>query len=404
MKGKILLLTALTLALAAGVFFANSSAQAQQPWNVVATVCHASTKVYYNLAHNAAGQNAQQRGFFLGKSGKLKLWENLRQMQLPQEAIFEYILPGFGSLVQQFERYCVQKQDASVTFDAQGFSYTEGIDGVETDQEKLFCLLLQSCGNHIVVQLPQIFHKAIEAKQLKQQTLFKASFTTNFQSSSENRSHNIQLAAQKLNGVTVQAGERFSFNKIVGMRTLQNGFKQAKVISDGVYTDGIGGGVCQVSTTLYNALLLSEIVPFACQHTLVPSYVEAGFDAMVSDSGADLTFVNNTDFPLYIAAQTKDKQLTFTIFGAPNKGTVLRQSEVEITPFDTVFVVDRQKFPELVYQDQTKVVSGGSNGVKAKAYLCYCANGTCRKVLLRTNTYKKVDMVVARGYQKRQAN
>ena len=111
------------------------------------------------------------------------------------------------------------------------------------------------------------------------------------------------LAADSINGVTVKAGETFSFNGTVGRRTEERGYKNAKVISDGVYADGVGGG--RVSG-VYHAVQRPAAFGGASQgvqrHSLVPSYVMAGFDAMVSDGGADLTFTaENT---LYIQATT----------------------------------------------------------------------------------------------------
>lgn len=141
------------------------------------------------------------------------------------------------------------------------------------------------------------------------------------------------------------------------------------------------------------------------QHSLVSSYVLAGFDAMVSDGGADLTFTNCTEAPLYISAKVdnKCKSITFCIYGIPNLYTVERENEEIRTPFETVDVVDKEKFPELIYTDQTKVISGGSDGVKSKSYLCFYRDGKLvMRKLIRQNVYKKVDRIVARGYMERE--
>lgn len=384
------------------------------PWNVSVTVVHGGNFAKYSLSDeialcqkntsNAAFlQIAERRGFYSGENGKRALLNELSRHGLPQDAVFEYILPGFAELVRNFDYTYVQKRDATVSFGKNGFEYSEGTDGVSVDKAALFDELLQSCGRSACIQLPLSVEQAQTVEQLRLITVQKGSFSTHV-SGGANRRHNIALAAESLDGLTIAVGEKFSFNAVVGKRTEQNGYKNAKVILNGAYTDGIGGGVCQVSTTLYNALLLSEIVPRACQHSLVSSYVLAGFDAMVSDAGADLTFTNDASTPIYIAAKVnKDcSVITFCIYGAPNLFTVERQNEEVRTPFEVVEVVDRDKFPELIYTDQTKIVVNGSDGVETKSYLCFYRGDTlvCRR-LIRQNTYKKVDKVVARGYLER---
>jgi vancomycin resistance protein YoaR len=255
------------------------------------------------------------------------------------------------------------------------------------------------CHNGENIVLPLVVHKATTVKDLKHRTQLRAKFTTHFPNSNAERIHNITLATQSLNGTIVDVGEKFSFNQLVGKRTEQNGYKSAKVIVDGAYVDGVGGGVCQVSTTLYNALLLADILPSACQHSLISNYVLAGFDAMVSDAGADLTFVNNTGSPIYIQGVVQNKSVTFSLFGLPNKFEIQRESIAEITPFDTLEVVDQAKYPHLVYTDQSQVVRGGSNGVRSQSILHYYQNGKLvESKLIRKNNYKKVDKLVARGY------
>lgn len=403
---RIVLLIIFTLALFAGVFFEvyAYAAPSEEPWNVVAVVVCGNRQATYNLKSALPCSNAQKRGVFLGERGKHKLFDELCAQNLPKDAVFEYILPGFFQLVQSFDAVNVQKRDATVTFGADGFRYFEGVDGVSVDKLALFDGLLKSRGKKITLNLPLSYEKAVTVADLRKITVKKGSFTTYYTSSGENRCHNVAKAAASLNGLTVGDGETFSFNAVVGKRTEENGYKQSKVILDGNYVDGIGGGVCQVSTTLYNALLLSEIVPRACQHSLVSSYVMPGFDAMVSDGGADLSFTNETGAPLYISAQADNKRkcITFSLYGVPNLYKVVRENEETRTPFSTIEIVDKQKYPELVFSDQTKVIVNGSDGVETKSYLCFYHEDklVCRK-LIRQNVYKKVDKVVAHGYANR---
>lgn len=407
MRIKKILLTILTLALTASVFVCGKAfAQAAEPWNVEADIVYEKSVYHYNLKDriNPASQNVEARGFYLSCNGKKKLAENLLEQGLQPEAVYEYILPSFKEMLRFFSFVNVEKKDAEVSFDSNGFHYTEGRNGVEVDAKSLFETLLNTKGAKTTVKLPLTVYKAVSAQDLKQNTVKKASFTTRFASSSANRCFNIAKATKAICGVTVENGEVFSFNKIVGPRTEDAGYKQAKIILDGMYTDGVGGGVCQVSTTLYNALLLAEILPKASAHTLISSYVSAGFDAMVSYGGADLSFVNDTGYPIYIEGRTnlQNKTVTFTVYGKPNCYRVVRESVETRQPCNTVEIFDSVKYPELVYTDQIKIIIAGSDGVKSSSYLNYYdGNKLVQRKLIRQNSYKMVNRVIARGKAER---
>ncbi|MFI3166780.1 MAG: VanW family protein [Bacillota bacterium] len=146
-----------------------------------------------------------------------------------------------------------------------------------------------------------------------------SSFTTDFTYSVPQRKHNIRLSASKLDGIVLKSGESLSFNKVVGNRTQSNGYQVSTVIENGVYTGGVGGGVCQTSTTLYNAVIRAGLkVKEVHPHSLSPEYVDASFDAMVSSEGSDFVFKNIYSYPIKITASTKDDKLIFKIY-ATNK-------------------------------------------------------------------------------------
>lgn len=401
---KLVILT-LTLALSVSVFVCRQAfAESVAPWNVRFDVEYGGDTFRYDLSENVCGleSQAEQRLFWHGVKQKRKLYRELVQMGLPTDAIYDYILPGFGKVADHFAYVCRNKIDAVVQFGKNGFTYRKSQDGVEINVKKLFETALSSCGKTLRISLPITTYKACTAEELKQYTLCRGTFSTSYASGSANRCHNVERAAAAVNGVTVGVGETFSFNATVGERTEANGYKTSKVIMDGNYADGVGGGVCQVSTTLYNALLLAGFVPKAVQHSLVSSYVKPGFDAMVSYGTADLTFVNDTDHPVYIAAETRRKQLTFTVYGEANPFRIVRESVETRDKFAVNYIVDKNKYPELVYTDQTKVVVGGSDGVKTKSYLnYYLGDKLVDRKLIRTNSYKRVDAVIARGYTER---
>lgn len=398
---KFLAILTITLAIVASVFATcDAHAQALSPWNVQFQVEYNGDVFRYDLSEqiDTLQDQSEQRGFYLGAKGKLELYERLSKYNLPPIAVYEYVLPNFGKVLEHFNYVVKSRIDATVGFDKNGFRYQRGQDGVAINDKCLFEKALTSRGQLIKISLPLIIDKAVTVDQLKANTVKRASFVTTFYNSGQNRCHNIQQAVKALNGVTVGVGETFSFNATVGERSEVRGYKTSKVIQDGNYTDGVGGGVCQVSTTLYNALLLAGFIPNAVQHSLVSGYVKPGFDAMVSYNSADLTFTNNTLHPIYVSAKVVGKSVTFTIYGEPNAYRIERVSTEERDKFSTSYVVDSSKYPELVYTDQTKVVVGGSDGVKTQSYLYYyLGDKLVETKLIRKNSYKRVDQVIARG-------
>ena len=155
---------------------------------------------------------------------------------------------------------------------------------------------------------------AVTLDEVRHCTRKLAVFTTAYNAQSEGRSHNLALAAASLNGHIVGAGEVFSFNATVGPRTAERGYRAAPSIAQGRYIDTVGGGVCQLSTTLYNAVLLAGLQARAAHHSMAVHYVPPGRDAMVSE-GCDMTFDNTTDHPVYIFAEAQAGQLTVRLYG-----------------------------------------------------------------------------------------
>lgn len=142
-----------------------------------------------------------------------------------------------------------------------------------------------------------------------------SSFTTNFSSSSYERSNNIELSTKLINGKILMPDEIFSFNDCVGERTKDRGFMRAPVLVGDKVDSGIGGGICQVSSTLYNAILRAGIKPIErTHHTLPSSYVELGLDATVDWKDIDFKFKNTLGYPIYIEGYTRNKNLYINIY------------------------------------------------------------------------------------------
>lgn len=156
----------------------------------------------------------------------------------------------------------------------------------------------------------------VTADDLGKMGTLMASFTTDYGSSPGNRKTNVGLAASKINGTLLGPGEVFSYNDTVGPREAELGWKMAHQFQDGMVVDGIGGGVCQVSTTLYNAVLFADLKIVSREnHSLPVAYVTPGRDATVSYGSTDFKFQNSTDGPIFIGARATGDTLTFRIYG-----------------------------------------------------------------------------------------
>lgn len=284
-------------------------------------------------------------------------------------------------------------RDAEITFLASGanpFSISKEVcgqaitrDGAKRQIERALLM-----GRTSVNLKAESIFPAITREQLIKKTQFRGKYCTYFGNSSEGRKHNVWLCVSALNGSIVRNGESFSFNKRVGERSRERGYKSAKVIQNGEFVDGIGGGVCQVSTTLYNALLkaglkITEFHP----HSLAVGYVAPSFDAMVSEV-CDLKFENDTGSDVYIYAYCDDANLTVCVYGIKNEYEYKLTSNViqKIQPNPVYVPIKRAEGVKEVAPKE---------GIKSEGYLSAYKNGELvfnRK--LRSDNYGVVDGVI----------
>lgn len=231
--------------------------------------------------------------------------------------------------------------------------------------------------------------------------VLRAEFSTNYASSTDERKSNIKLAASALNNAFIDVGGELSFNAIVGERTVTRGYKSAKIIVNGEFVEGVGGGVCQVSTTLYNAALLAGLkITEYHAHSLPVSYVARSFDAMVNSGSADLKFINNTDNPIYLKTYANGEILRIEVYGQPLELTFERKSvtieEIPAPEYDEIYD-DNGDYPEL-YEGERLFVKYGRAGYKSEGYLIAVKNGKTVKIRkIRSDYYKPVKGLIVHG-------
>ena len=278
----------------------------------------------------------------------------------------------------------VQPIRSRVKFNAEGapFTYIVGKDGRQADAEGLkrdIALALEEGTDFVQVRFNTIAYYPSLA-ELRRDTCLLACFSTEFDSSAEDRAHNIALAAQKLNGSIISPGGVLSFNRVVGERTAKNGFREAKIISGGKYVQGYGGGVCQVSTTLYNAALLAGLkVEEYHPHSLQVGYVPPSRDAMVSGDYFDLKIRNNRQTDVYVRAEVKGGRVSFRLYGTSDGVQYCLES------------VDKGAVPcpepVVLEGEEDKILTPAREGRRSECYLVMRSGGREERVLLRKDEY-----------------
>ncbi len=194
-------------------------------------------------------------------------------------------------------------------------------------------------------------------------------------------------------------GERLSYNEAVGSRTLKQGFKLAPVIINGEKRLGVGGGICQVSSTLYNAALLGEVkVVRRANHSIPVNYVPLGRDATVTDNGIDFVIENNYDHPIALAVQMERSALTVHILGQPRSGRrVVLTTEQTYLKSPPVKEVPDPNLPE----GTRKIRQKGSAGVRVTLWRTVYQDGVLvKRERVATSTYRSQPQIVAVGTKK----
>ncbi|MDR1598271.1 MAG: VanW family protein [Oscillospiraceae bacterium] len=229
--------------------------------------------------------------------------------------------------------------------------------------------------------------------------------------STAERAANVALGCERFNGLVAQPGQEVSFNDVTGKRTLENGFMEALEIVYGEYVMGVGGGICQVSSTLYNAVVEAGLeVVDRTAHALPVSYLDPGKDATVADRGTDFVFRNNFDQPVTISARVEKIQnvehCVFEIFGKPqpNGNTYAFVSEiVETIPIPEPKMVPDRKGEYVTYTNQTKQTSKGAVGYVANTFRITQHNGQeiARDFIIQ-DTYKAQPPIIYVGVTARE--
>ena len=237
----------------------------------------------------------------------------------------------------------VAATDASMTRANGGFQYTEGSEGVSVNldssvQQIYQYLTTQWDGNDAAINLDmEVTEPATTVEDLQKLTSVLGTFTTYYSTSNAARAKNISNACGMINGMSLAPGETFSMLKTITPFTEENGYQLAGSYSGDEVVESFGGGICQVSTTLYNAVIRAELqVNERYNHSMIVTYVDPSADAAIAESsGMDFRFTNNLDSPVYIEGYTYNGSITFTIYGVETRPANRKISFVSETLSET---------------------------------------------------------------------
>lgn len=329
-------------------------------------------------------------------SDKAKTIKKIMSMGFSLEQAINYVFPNFETSVNDILRKAnLAAQDSTVYANKDcTIGFTEAVNGYEIDKNLLyldFFNSLENNSNHSINLKILPVRPKIYKKDIINDYEIAGSFYTGFSNSGEARSSNIELATNACNGVIIKNGETVSFNKMTGPRTEAVGYKKAKIIVDGDYIDGFGGGVCQVSSTLYNACLLAGLtITEVHNHTLMSSYVMPGFDAMVNMGSSDLKITNNTGKDCIITGSCVDKKCKFVIHGKKPNYKIVRRYEKyqEIPALGDIIETDISKYPDIDFSSGQYRISYPIDGAKVYSYLdFYNGDVLIKSEKIRNNTY-----------------
>lgn len=324
---------------------------------------------------------------------------------------YKYVLGGLDEKVESvISEIETQPVNSIIEFDSQAnnFVITTEKEGVSVDRDKLYNMIDNSLINEkkAEIEVPtNILQPTITKTENEKHFKLRGKFSTDYKKSQADRKHNIKRALKDFNGMKVEPNEQVSFNSVTGEKTEEKGYKNAKIILNGVYVDGIGGGICQASTTLYNALLLSDIeINEANKHSLPVSYVELAFDAMVSEGYSDMSFTNNTQYPIYLKAYGDDEKCYVEVYGEPFKDglEVKRRAEfVRAIPHggDTIVQDTNHEYSnKITYKGEYLRLKYPQEGYESNAYLDYYQDGKLQESkLIRHEIYQAQNGVIVEG-------
>ena len=292
-----------------------------------------------------------------------------------------------------YEKISVEPVDAA--YDTETWEVTQSVTGVSFDMAAARALLDNArAGVHVVI--PLLFTEPVFTTEGLESALFRDELATRktYIAGSSNRLSNIKLVAESINGTVLNPGGEFSFNGIVGKRTSERGFREAGAYMGGNVVQEIGGGICQVSSTIYDCVLHADLeVVERRAHSFTVSYLPFGNDATINWGTIDFRFKNNTDYPLKIETEVSGRDLTVRLIGTKTHDNYIKTeyTVISTTPFQTI-----QKEDESVPPGESIAQTDGFTGYVVDTYKNYYDKdgNHLEKVYVGRSTYRVQNRII----------
>lgn len=359
----------------------------------------------YNF--EAIADNALAYGKDKGLFAKNSLVKGKNPIELNAEITYdEEALVAFEDRV--LKEVGVEPKNATIDLSSGSISVVPEVLGKTVDKDELHNKLIESINGNSSHEAELTFDlkeqdAKIKAEDLKNITGEISSYSNNYINTADGRVKNMQIAAGIINGTIVMPGEEFSYNDLIGDTTPDKGYEKANTYVGNKIVPDYGGGICQVSTTLYRTVMRANIRSTErMNHSLTVSYSEPGLDATVAYPYIDYKFVNTYDFPIYIQGYASDGVVNFAIYG--------NVEAMGNKTYELVNEVHEKYSPEVKYEDDStmeagteKVVGNGMPGYKASSYQVTYENGVeVNREFIATDIYMTTDTVVKKGTKKKE--
>lgn len=353
-------------------------------------------------------ETAANKAMLIGRSGglleqvrtRVQLWRGGVEVPVAIEVDPKTLRGEVANLAAKLDHEPV---NARVTVTgAETVSVIPGKPGVKLDQKsaaEAITKALTSLQTEPVALTSKQQEPAITAADLSHLEVVLGSYSTPYNSGKVDRTNNLRLAVEAVNGTVVMPGSVFSTDQTIGPRIAARGFREAPIFADGEVTPATGGGICQIASTIYNAALFADLpVVERRKHSQPVTYTPAGRDATVYSGQVDLRFRNDTQWPIVLLASMSGSQVHMRILGKKeaNKKVRIERSAVTRVPFERQEIPD----PELLL-GKKEVEKKGRNGIKVTVYqIVQQPDGSEKRRTLHTDVYRPQKEVVRVGTKK----
>lgn len=348
-------------------------------------------------------EEAVDKAYELGREGNLfdryKEIRNIKKdgVEIPLDE--EYDRDKVLQIVDELEENVYREpENSTFNFNNGKFIVTEEQIGMSLDKNKLIKLIVENIGESKDIEMPMdIVEPRYKKEIFSRINGIIGEFSTSFKGSAPGRIQNIKIASSSISNKVIMPGEQISYNDTIGPIQAKYGYMEAPVILNGELTPGMGGGVCQSSTTLYNALLLADVsIVERHPHSIAASYVPRGTDGAVARGYLDLKFKNDFDFPIYIDSKIVGDRVYFYIYGDTKSKDYTVKIEPELIqtlPYKVHEVYDASLEPGAKIMEQE-----GRTGYKVKTYKSIIKNGqVVERNLINNDYYREKDFIYKVG-------